>query len=95
MYYAAIERQREEEMPEGTSVYGSLFRRMTGKGDPQQTLEPSPRQSPPLEGGKVFSDKDIKEGSTEGVITETSVSRISASERENGEPARAYLHTIA
>lgn len=86
LYYAAIERQRETEAPEGDSPYGRLFRRITGKGE-TPVVEQQTQSSPPLEGGRPFSEKDSKEkveGAPEMVITERSVSRITNAERENG-----------
>lgn len=89
LHYAAIERQREEEAPEGTSPYGALFRRLIGK----EPLQEEPAISPPLEGGVVYGDKQSHEkgqskeksdGNPDAYITERSVSRISSSERQNG-----------
>jgi len=88
LHYAAIERQREEEAPEGTSPYGALFRRLIGK----EPLQEEPAISPPLEGGVVYGDKQSHEkgqskeksdGNPDAYITERSVSRISSSERQN------------
>ena len=96
MYYAALEREAEARDPlgEGTSVYGGLLRRLTGKNRPKQTER---LQATSGEGGgenvaqgndsKISEKQKLEKevgGNAQSTIQETEIAIISDEERLNG-----------